>query len=187
LTLPKYPIETARLLLRPFEDRDFGALFDFYSRPEVVQFLYWDVRTRGETREVLAQKMLRITIAGQGTSLNLAVMLKETNKVIGDVSLALRNTEFQQGEIGFVFNPDYYGQGYATEATIPVMTLGFNDFNMHRIYGRCDVRNHGSYKLMERMGMRREAHFIHNEIFKGEWGDEYIYAILEDEWRELHK
>jgi RimJ/RimL family protein N-acetyltransferase len=57
---------------------------------------------------------------------------------------------------------------------------------MHRIYGRCDVRNHGSYKLMERMGMRREAHFIHNEIFKGEWGDEYIYAILEDEWRELH-
>jgi RimJ/RimL family protein N-acetyltransferase len=64
-----------------------------------------------------------------------------------------------------------------------MLNIGFEIFHFHRIYARCDPRNTGSWKVMERLGMRKEAHLIHNEIFKGEWGDELIYAILENEWR----
>ena len=63
-----------------------------------------------------------------------------------------------------------------------MLALGFGELGFHRIFARCDARNAASYKVMERLGMRREAHFIHNELFKGEWGDEIWYAILQPEW-----
>jgi RimJ/RimL family protein N-acetyltransferase len=63
-----------------------------------------------------------------------------------------------------------------------MLRLGFAGLGLHRIIGRCDARNDASARLMERLGMRREAHFRENEIFKGAWGDEYVYAILAAEW-----
>lgn len=80
-------------------------------------------------------------------------------------------------------NPDYSGHGYATEAAQAMLALGFTELGLHRIYGRCDARNDASSKLMVRLDMRREAHFRHNEIFKGEWGDEFVYAMLQSEWQ----
>ena len=95
----------------------------------------------------------------------------------------LRPTEDGEAmEVGYWVREAYWGQGYATEASKMMLSLGFDEFGLHRIFGRCDARNEASAKLMERLGMRREAHFVHNEIFKGEWGDELVYAILEDEW-----
>lgn len=180
---PTYPIETDRLYLRPFDEGDLDDVYEYTSRPDVTRYLPWDVRNRQQTREVLSQKVKRTTLKELNDIYNLAVVLEETGKLIGDLTLFLRSIEFRQGEVGYVFNPDYHGQGYATEAVQVMLKLGFETFNFHRIYARCDPRNIGSWKLMERLGMRREAHFIHNEIFKGEWGDELIYAILEDEWR----
>ena len=177
-----YPIETARLNLRPFEERDIDDLFEYHAQPEVARFLYWNARSRSETEKVLKKRMLTTTLSQEDKSLVLAVEQIKLNKVIGDISLVLRSEEHQQGEIGFVFHPEYHGQGYATEASKMMLSVGFDEFGLHRIFGRCDARNEASAKLMERLGMRREAHFVHNEIFKGEWGDELVYAILEDEW-----
>lgn len=184
---PTYPIETARLTLRPLEDGDLNDLVEFYSRPEVVQFLYWEVRSLAETKQALDQKKLITRLTEEGAGLVLAVVLKATGKVIGEVTLFWRSQEHRQGEVGYIFNPDYQGYGYATEAATVMLALGFDELKLHRIYGSCDARNVASYKLMERLGMRREAYFVHNEIFKGEWGDELIYAILEDEWRARYK
>ncbi|MCP4538058.1 MAG: GNAT family N-acetyltransferase [Chloroflexi bacterium] len=181
MTLP-YSIQTPQLILRPFEASDIDDLFEFHSRPEVAQFLYWNARNRSETEKVLEKRILTTTLVTEGDTLVLAVVLAELDKVIGDVYLMWRSQEHQQCEIGFVFHPDYQGQGYATEATREVLSFGFKEFGFHRIFGRCDARNVASAKLMERLGMRREAHFIHNEIFKGEWSDELVYAILQDEW-----
>lgn len=178
-----YPIQTARLILRPFVATDLDDLFAYHSRPDVAQFLYWNARSRTETEHVIAQRMAPTSLMQDGARIVLAVLLPELNKVIGDVSLTLHSQAHRQGEIGFVFHPDYKGQGYATEATQALLAFGFTTWNLHRICGRCDARNTASYKLMERLGMRREAHFIHNEIFKGEWGDELVYAILQDEWQ----
>jgi len=177
-----YPIETARLILRPFKATDIDDLFEFHARPEVARFLYWNARNRSETEEALKKRLLATTLTQEGDKLLLAVELVKLNKVIGDVTLMWHSKKHKQGEIGFIFHPDYQGQGYATEASQILLTLGFKEFGLHRIFGRCDARNKASYRLMERLGMRREAHFIHNEIFKGEWGDEFVYAILQDEW-----
>ena len=118
----------------------------------------------------------------EGERLVLAVAPLALQRSIGMVTLKWRSQKHQRGELGYIFDPTYHGQGYATEAAAAMLGLGFTEFGFHRISASCDARNTPSYKLMERLGMRREAHFIHNEFFKGEWGDELIYAILQSEW-----
>lgn len=177
-----FPIITERLTLRQFESTDTDGLYEFHKRPDVVKYLYWDARSRQDMEKVVAERVSMIALREDGDRIVLAVVLSETNTLIGEVSLALRSREHQQGEIGFVFNPSFHGRGYATESARAVLKLGFEEFAFHRLFGRCEVRNSASWRLMERLGMRREAHFIHNEIFKGEWGEEFVYAILRDEW-----
>ena len=90
--------------------------------------------------------------------------------------------EHRQGEIGFAFHPDAQGRGYASEAATAVLELAFGLLGLHRVYGRTDARNVASAALMRRLGMRQEAHLRENEIFKGAWGDELVFAVLEDEF-----
>jgi len=110
-------------------------------------------------------------------------VLPETGVLIGDVVLFWRSREHRQGEIGYIFHPDYHGNGYATEAAREMLRLGFDDLGLHRIVGRVDARNTASARVLERLGMRPEAHFLQNEMVKGEWTDEIVYAMLEHEWR----
>jgi len=98
------------------------------------------------------------------------------------VFLALRDREARQGEIGYSFNPEFQGKGLASEAVRGLVGIGFETLDLHRIYARCDARNLGSWKLLERRGFRREAHFRQHALFKGEWDEEFYYAILKDEW-----
>jgi RimJ/RimL family protein N-acetyltransferase len=79
-------------------------------------------------------------------------------------------------------HPAYSGHGYATEASAELLRLGFERLGFHRVVGRCDARNTASASLMERLGMRREAHFRQNEFIKAEWTDQLVYAILATEW-----
>jgi RimJ/RimL family protein N-acetyltransferase len=180
---PDYPIITPRLILRPFRLDDVGAVYGYQSRPEVARFLYWDVRSRDEVADVVAQRVATPTLEREGDTLVLAVVAKETGTLIGEVNLAWWSREHRSGEVGFVFNPDHHGHGYAAEAAAEMLRLGFDGLGLHRIIGRCDGRNTASAKLMEKLGMRREAHFIQNEIVKGEWTDELVYAMLAEEWR----
>ena len=177
-------VHTERLLLRPFVADDFGDVFAYYSNPDVTRYLYWDARDEKETRKALEQKSKDAHLSREGDVLCLAVVLKDSQKLIGEVTLFWRSKEHQQGEIGFIFNPEFSGRGYATEASNALLKVGFETLKLHRIYGRCEARNVASYKLMERLNMRREAHLIHNELFKGEWSDELIYALLRTEWEE---
>jgi RimJ/RimL family protein N-acetyltransferase len=181
---PAYPLETARLVLRPFVPGDLEALFAFQSLPEVARFLYWEARSREQVREVLEAKLGQTVLEEEGRVLALAVVLREVGQVVGEVGLQWLSRRHRQGEIGFVFHPGYQGRGLATEATEVTLRLGFEGLGLHRLIGRCDALNLPSARLMERLGMRREAHFVHSEIFKGAWDDELVYAVLEDEWRE---
>jgi RimJ/RimL family protein N-acetyltransferase len=103
--------------------------------------------------------------------------------MIGGVSLLWASDVHKQGEIGFMLHPDHQGRGYAREALLVVLQLGFEEIDLHRIYGRCDGRNEASARLMERLGMRREAHLRENEFVKGEWTDELVYALLASDWK----
>ena len=180
---PTFPIQTPRLDLRPFVEDDFADMHAYHALPEVARFLYWEARSEQEARATLHIKKHQTVLTHEGSALCLAVCLSETQRLIGEVTLFLRSKDHQQGEIGFVFHPGFGGYGYATEAAGALLTLGFDTYKLHRICGRCDARNVSSYRLMERLGMRREAHFIHNERFKGEWGDELVYALLCEEWQ----
>ena len=91
--------------------------------------------------------------------------------------------EDRQGELGFSFNPTYGGRGLATEAVYAALGYGFTSLGLHRIFAGVDTRNERSWKLMERIGMRREAHFIHANLEGEEWIDDFTYAILESEWQ----
>jgi len=176
-------LESRRLLLRAFGEDDFRALYAMHSRPEVARYLYWEPRGEGEVRKALARKMAPFRLETDGDGVSFAVVLKSTSEVIGDCSVSLLSAEQRQGEIGFIFHPDHQGHGYATEAARLLMRFAFEELRLHRVIGRLEARNEPSARLLERLGMRREAHFVENEFVKGEWQSELVYAILEDEWR----
>jgi len=180
---PPYPMETDRLTIRPFTVDDLDALHAIQSKREVTTYLYWDPRSRDEVVEVLASRTDRPFEEVYRKGLALAVVVRDTNTLIGDVSLTVLSREHAQGEIGFVLDPDQQGRGYGREAATVLLRLGFEDLELHRLIGRCDPRNVPSWRLLERLGMRREAHFRESEVFRGEWGDEYVYALLATEWR----
>jgi RimJ/RimL family protein N-acetyltransferase len=93
-----------------------------------------------------------------------------------------RSEEHRQGEVGYVLNPAYRGRGLATEAVGGLLRVGFEGMGLHRIAGHLDARNTPSARVLERAGLRREAHLVQNEFVKGEWTDELIYGILRSEW-----
>jgi RimJ/RimL family protein N-acetyltransferase len=179
---PTYPIATKRLLLRPYTMDDLEALHAIQSLPEVSRYLYWEPRSMDEVREVLARRCRRPTLEVEGETLVLAMVLPDSGTLVGDVNLHWISREHRQGEIGFVLHPDHHGHGFAGEAAAALLRLGFEDLGLHRIIGRCDGRNAASAKVMERLGMRREAHFRQNELVKGRWCDELVYAMLAEEW-----
>jgi RimJ/RimL family protein N-acetyltransferase len=180
---PTYPLRTERLLLRPFAATDLDALFAIHSRADVARYLYWDPRTAAEVREVLARKARSTAIAAEGDNVSLAAVLESTGELIGDCNLHWLSREHRQGEIGFVFHPEHHGRGYATEAARILLRLAFEDLGLHRVIGRLEARNAASARVLERLGMRREAHLVENEYVKGEWQSEVVYALLDREWR----
>ena len=141
---PTYPLLTQRLALRPFVDRDLEAVYDIDSREDVARYLYTGPRTRDEVREALAIRAGMTSMSDEGDAIRLAVIREDTGALIGDVSLRYMSREHSQGEIGFVFHPDHHGHGYATEASLVMLRIGFEEVGLHRIVGRCEARNTAS-------------------------------------------
>lgn len=177
-----FPIITDRLILRPFTEDDLDAMHAYHSLPEVVRYLYWEPRDRAACAEALKRRISTPALEKEGDVLVLAVLLRDTGDLVGDVNLGWLSEEHAQGEFGFIFNPAFHGRGYAREAAVEMLRLGFEGLGLHRIIGRCDGRNDASANLMAKLGMRREAHFVQNEVVKGEWTDEIVYAMLGEEW-----
>jgi RimJ/RimL family protein N-acetyltransferase len=180
-----FPIETERLRLRPFEPGDIDDFLAIHTHPDVPRYLYWGVRTRAELASVLAEKIEQTALARPGDSVDVAAIVRKSGALAGSVSLMWYDSEHRQGEVGFIFNPAHHGHGYATEAARALLRIGFEQLALHRIVGRLHTRNTASARVLERLGMRREAHLVENELVKGEWTDELVYAMLAREWAAL--
>ncbi|MGI5259537.1 GNAT family N-acetyltransferase [Streptomyces angustmyceticus] len=180
---PGYPIRTERLDLRPVTPDDLPAIHAYQRRPEVCRYLYWGPLDEAGSRASVAAKAARTTLRESGDLLQLAVVVRESNTLVGDVTFVWRSGEHRQGGIGYVFHPDHAGHGYATEASRALLELGFEELHLHRIQAELDGRNTASARLLERLGMRREGHLRENEFLDGEWADEVVYAMLAREWR----
>ncbi len=179
---PEWPLETERLVLRPYEERDLDAYHAIRSQPEVARYLYDEPLGLDEAREKLARLVSARGLEAAGDWLSAAATLRESGVVVGDVALHWESVQHRTGEIGFVFDPAHQGRGYATEAARAFVDWGFGSFGLHRVIGRTEARNIGSARVLEKLGMRLEAHLVENEWVKGEWQSELVYAILDREW-----
>ncbi len=175
-------IKTDRLLMRRFQADDWQDLYDYLSQEEVVKYEPYEVFTK----EACEQEARRRS-ADEGFW---AVCLGSTGKVIGNIYLAKQ--DFDTWELGYVFNSGYHGKGYATEAARALVDYVFNSQNARRVVAMCNPLNEQSWKLLERLGMRREGHLIKNIYFKKDkigqpiWADTFEYGILSSEWLELN-
>lgn len=114
------------------------------------------------------------------------MVIAATSVVIGACNLTIHSQRFRSGEIGYFIHPDYWRQGYATEAAQRLLRFGFGPLGLHRIIGQCDPRNTASAHLLERIGMRYEGHLRHTMLIRDGWRDALLYSLLEQEWAALH-
>jgi RimJ/RimL family protein N-acetyltransferase len=180
---PNYPLRTARLDLRPHRRDDLEDLIAFHSQPEVVRYIPWPVRDREQTRIALEAKVGQGVLSEPGQWLVLAMEVRETSTVIGEVLLKWESEPNRQGEIGFALHAAYHGCGFASEAAREVLRLGFDHLALHRIIAVCISANADSVRLLRHLGMQQEAYLRDSAFFKGEWVSQLIFGLLEDEWR----
>jgi RimJ/RimL family protein N-acetyltransferase len=178
------PIVTGRLTLRLMTPADLYDVHAYQGREDVCRYLLHEPRSREDLAPRIAEWEAATRIAEDHDYLQLAIQLDEhpTRRVIGHMYLKLASAENLQGEIGWTLHPDFFGRGYATEASHAVLDLAFTTIGLHRMRAELDPRNAASIALCLRLGMRHEATFRQDLWFKGEWADTGIYAILAEEW-----
>ena len=182
LAIPE-AITTSRLELRCFRTGDLDSLGRLQRSPGIARYLYWDPPDDEELVARLERRLGDTVVAIDGDRLSWAVTTHADESLVADVTMILTSVEHCQLEIGYTVHPDHQRRGYATEAARALIDFGFGVVGAHRIVGRIDARNHASAAVLEHAGMRREAHLRENELVKGTWTDEVIYAVLFDEWR----
>jgi RimJ/RimL family protein N-acetyltransferase len=180
-----YPLTTERLIIRALTADDLDRHHALFSNPDVVRYLYFGPFDRQGAQEHLARRSI-VDLPNEGGWINFGVEVKGEGVLIGELAMGFISAAHAHYEVGYVFDPAYTGQGYATEGTAMIVELAISGLGAHRVSGRLDARNDPSARVLEKLGMRREAHFIQNEYVKGEWTDELVYAILATEWRALH-
>ena len=176
-----WPVRTERLLIRPAEQRDAAPTFAFRNLPGVSHWLTHFPQD-AEAWE-----------AGFGDRLANTLVVELDGVVVGDLYLHVSDP-WSQGEvrdqaagtlaeIGYCFDPAYAGQGYATEAVREELRIIFEDLGIRRVIAQCFADNEPSWRLMERVGMRREQHSVRDSLHRdGEWLDGLLYALLREEW-----
>lgn len=169
-------LRTPRLVIRRFTVADAEAFAAYRSDPEVARYQGWDAPYRLDQAIAFISGLPDPYTPGEWCQLAVTV----DGRLVGDVAL-YTDTDPRLGRIGFTLGRDAQGHGYATEAVRAVLDYAFAR-GARRIVADCDTRNAGSIGLLERVGMRREGHLRASAWWKGEWTDEYLYAVLADEW-----
>jgi len=177
-------IETSRLILREFDTDDHSQVHAYASDPEVVLYEPWGPNSQEDTREFVRRALTARQVTPR-VQMELAVTLKPELTIIGGCGIRLNDPLDKNAELGYCFARLFWGKGYATEAAQQLLKVGFEVLGAHRIIATCDPRNLASVRVLEKIGMRREAHFKEHKWVKGKWRDSLLYAILDHEWLAL--
>lgn len=183
----QWPVTTERLLLRPGTLDDIPATWHYRRLPEVARWITAEPRDIAEHAAIFG--------APERLAATLIVELAESGSVIGDLKFAIGNGWAQhemrdaargvQAELGWAFDPAAGGRGYATEAVRAALAIAFDSLRLRRVYAECFAANEPSWRLMERIGMRRETYSLADGLHRsGAWMDGMVYAMLATEWRE---
>jgi RimJ/RimL family protein N-acetyltransferase len=165
-------LRTSRLILRRFRPSDLPAFCAYRSDPRVARYQDWESCSAAEGQGFLEGQM-SLHPDVPGTWFQVAIELSEVGEQIGDCGLHTLGDRPGQAEIGFTLAREHQGKGYATEAVNCLLDYVFGGLGKHRVIADTDARNTPAACLLERVGMRREGHFVENIWFKGGWGDEY--------------
>jgi RimJ/RimL family protein N-acetyltransferase len=179
-------IESERLILRRFKDSDLAPFMAYRNDPEVARYQSWDSLDEREARTFIREAgAARVGVPGEW--FGFAIESKQTGDLIGDCALRADEHEPYRAEIGFTLAREHQGKGFASEAVSRLLDYAFDALGLHRVVAIADCRNAPSVALLERVGMRREGHFLENVWFKGGWADDYLYAVLKDEWLQMRQ
>ncbi len=182
-------IETERLILREFVISDWPAV-EAYQRDE----RYWRFYEPPEGGAVDRRQLVERFVAAQSDpnrrSFQLAITLRGDGRLIGQVGVRLRrlvdfgvpNAAFE-ADIGYELDPAHWRRGLATEAAGAMVRWAFAELKVHRVWAACAAENEPSWRLLERLGFKREGHLRENEQMRGRWWDTYLYGLLGDEWQ----
>ncbi|NGZ77940.1 GNAT family N-acetyltransferase [Saccharibacillus sp. VR-M41] len=170
-------IQTERLILRDAVPEDWAAIHEYASDPQVVRHSIWGPNTEEQTKEYVAQ-LIEMQREMPRMSFELVDALKETGELIGGCGIHAAGFN---AEIGYTFNPRFWGSGYASEAAFALLRFGFEELGVHRIYATCRPDNEASAKVMQRIGMKREGRMREHLYFKGAFHDSELYSILRHE------
>ncbi len=168
-------IVTERLIIREFVEDDWDQVLAYTADPVVMKYIPEGVFTEEKARQF-------VLLHQSKNAKNYAVTLREGQALIGHIVFHPWFGEHTY-EIGWVFHPGYQRKGYATEAAASTLNYAFTNLGLHRVVATCQPDNIASYRVMEKIGMRREGHFIQCIPREdGTWWDEYYYAVLKSEW-----
>ena len=179
-------IETARLRLRNLRDEDLPALARHRCDATALRYI-GEPMSAGEVAVHIARHRDGWSRL-DGQALQLTVEVRAT-AAIGEVMLRDLNTQHRQAEIGIALDPAWHGHGYGVEASIGLLSYAFDDVGLHRIVGYSDVEN-PAVAIALQTGLRMEGRLRHNRFRDGQWRDEYLLAIIADDWpavRERHR
>jgi RimJ/RimL family protein N-acetyltransferase len=176
-------IETERLILRDFRDDDRHAMLAYWNDPRYQRY-YAEVDAEQMVRQ-LVDWFVEQQAEQPRQKWQLAITLKEDGRFIGNCGVRVNDARLREGNIGYELHPDCWGHGYATEAARAVLRFGFEQAGLHRVWAECVADNIGSQRVLEKLGMRREAHFREHQWYRDRWWDNLIYAILDHEWRAI--
>lgn len=173
-------VESPRLVLRRLCAEDLDALVAYRSDPEVARYQSWSDYDAERGRTLIESMQGRQP--GEPGWFQFAIALKDTDALVGDCALRTDEYDTRLGEIGFTLSRQHQGRGLGTEAVRALLGYVFGTLNLHRVIGVTDAKNTAAATVLERVGMRREGHFLENTFFKGAWGDEFLFAMLGREW-----
>jgi RimJ/RimL family protein N-acetyltransferase len=166
-------LQTPRLTIRRVTPADLSRYMDYRTYP-------YDM-TEDRARSLI-DRMQGLDPGVPGQWFLFGVELAESHILIGDCAFLVSQEEPREAELGYILDPAYHGKGLAFEAASAVLDYAFDAFNLHRVIAHVDIENAPSIRVLERLGFRREAHFVRNYWFKEKWIDEYLYATLQEEW-----
>lgn len=176
-------LTTKHFVLRPFQRADLEAFTAYRADPKVAKYQSW-TDYRYSDALALFEKMDYAQFGAVDTWFQLAIVSDASGttptQLVGD--LALHFIDEQQVEIGFTIAPEHQGKRVAFEAVSALLDYLFIELHQHRVIAITDAQNLACCRLLEKLRFRREAHYVKNIFFKGAWGDEFVYALLKEEY-----
>jgi RimJ/RimL family protein N-acetyltransferase len=177
-------LETSRLILRTFRESDLESFLDYRNDDRVNRFQGWDIPYLREDAVQFIASMQASQPGVPGEWLQMAIERKDNGEMIGDIAFHITKSNPRLAYLGYSLAHSNWGYGFASEAVWKMLDYLFKVLDLHRVVADCDIDNAASIRLLERLGFRREAHYIESYWLssKETWGSEYLYAMLQREW-----